>query len=345
MIRGLLILSFFCTAAGAHAAPDPSSSPYPERDQGKQMIHNLQEQGLDASWVRAVLKDARHQPKIIAAMQRPAEKVLPWYKYRQIFLKPGRVKGGIEFIKEHALIFRQVERYYGVPPAIIAAILGVETRFGQHTGNDRVLDALATLGFDYPPRAKFFYSELGKFLLLCQSEGLDARKVKGSYAGAMGMPQFIASSYGAYAVDFNHNGKRDLWNEPEDIIASVANYFSKHGWRPGEAIAAPARVGALPQEALDLSERKTRYVYADFTRAGIRAEPAPQQDFPVGLLKFRDVHGPEYWAGYNNFFVITSYNHSPLYAMAVYQLSQAIAAGMGEQLPEYMQKLQKATQQ
>lgn len=340
MIRGLLTLLIFSTATAAYSAPVP----YPERTQGQRLIENLQAQGLDAVWVHAVLADAHHQPKIIAAMQRPAEKVLPWHKYRQIFLKPERVKAGIAFINKHALIFRQVERYYGVPPAIIAAILGVETHFGRHTGNDRVLDALATLGFDYPPRAQFFYAELGKFLLLCQSEGLDPLKVKGSYAGAMGMPQFIASSYAAYAVDFNHNGKRDLWNEPADIIGSVANYFSEHGWRPGEAIAAPAYVDALPQEALELSERKTRYIYADFARAGIHVEPAPPQDFPVGLLEFSGTHGPEYWAGYNNFFVITSYNHSPLYALAVYQLSQAIAAGMGEQLPDYIQELQEASQ-
>lgn len=340
MMRGWFTTALLCAVWTAHAAP----APYDQREQGKQLIQQLQAKGLEGAWVREVLADAKFQPKIVAAMRRPAEKVLPWYKYRRIFLKPGRAEAGVAFIKKHALIFRQVEKYYGVPPAIIAAILGVETRFGQHTGNDRVLDALATLGFDYPPRSKFFYSELGKFLLLCQSEGLDAHSVKGSYAGAMGMPQFIASSYQAYAVDFNHNGKRDLWGEPADIIASVANYFSEHGWRPGEPVAAPALTGPLPLEALEPSERKTRYDYADFKRAGISVEPAPDDNVPVGLLKFTGERGPEFWAGYNNFFIITSYNHSPLYAMAVYQLSQAIEDGMGEQLPDYLQKLEEATQ-
>ncbi len=309
--------------------------PYDQREQGKQLIQRLRQQpGIDAEWLRAVLADARFQPKIVAAMQRPAEKVLPWYKYRQIFLKPGRIEGGVAFINEHAVLFKQVEKYYGVPPSIIAAIIGVETRFGQHTGNDRVLDALATLGFDYPPRAEFFYSELGHFLTLCKSEGLDARSVKGSYAGAMGMPQFISSSYQAYAVDFNGNGKRDLWREPADIIGSVANYFSAHGWQPGAAVAARAPDAAGPLAQIERSKRKTRYRYDELAAAGATAENPPPGDTQVGLLEFENAEGAQFWVGYNNFFVITSYNHSPLYAMAVYQLSQAIEAGMAKQMPE-----------
>lgn len=322
-----LLLLFATTAATGQSGPN--GTPYAERDQGKALIQHLSEQeGLDASWVRAVLNDAEYQPKIIAAMQRPAEKVLPWYKYRQIFLKQDRIDGGVAFIQKHADLFAQVEQEYGVPPAIIAAIVGVETRFGGFLGRDRVLDALVTLGFDYPPRADFFYSELGHFLKLCKSEGLDARSVVGSYAGAMGMPQFIASSYAAYAVDFNNNGKRDLWNEPSDIIGSVANYFAEHGWKPGQAIAAAAVPGSSAGADIERSKRETRYEYAELAQAGVALNPAPADATPVGLLELDYADGSRFWVGYHNFFVITSYNHSPLYAMAVYQLSQEIQKGL-----------------
>ena len=333
----LLALFFFTASASAAVSPDLSPEQrdlsYDQRAEGKQLIQKLsQEQGLDPEWVRSVLADARHQPKIIAAMQRPAEKVLPWHKYRQIFLKPGRIEGGVAFIQKHAALFKQVEKYYGVPPSIIAAIVGVETRFGQHIGNDRVLDALATLGFDYPPRAEFFYSELGHFLRLCKTEDLDARSVVGSYAGAMGMPQFISSSYQAYAVDFNQNGKRDLWNEPADIIGSVANYFSAHGWQPGGAVTARAVSSVTPPAEIERSRRETRYDYSDLAAAGIELKSAPEGSTKVGLLELEGPENPEFWVGYKNFFVITSYNHSPLYAMAVYQLSQEIEAGLAKSL-------------
>lgn len=327
-----LYLASFSAVVSSQEPSQGENKPYDKREQGKQLIERLsKEPGMDAQWLRETLADARYQPKIVAAMQRPAEKVLPWHKYRKIFIQDSRIEGGMDFIREHAMLFKQVEERYGVPPSIIAAIIGVETRFGKHTGDDRVLDALATLGFDYPPRAKFFYSELEHFLKLCKSEGLDARSVKGSYAGAMGMPQFIASSYQAYAVDFNNNGQRDLWNEPADVIGSVANYFSAHGWQPGADIAARAPRATAPLTGVLRSERKTHYRYSELAQAGAQVDSPPQDDTPVGLLEFENTQGPEFWVGYKNFFVITSYNHSPLYAMAVYQLSQAIEAGLAKQ--------------
>lgn len=310
----------------AASAQTPTDS-YADRPEAKALIAELQAQyDLDPAWVRAQLAAAERQPDILHAMRTPAEKTLAWYQYRRIFLDQKRIKGGAAFIRAHADILQRAVEQFGVPAPVIAAIIGVETRYGQITGDDRVLDALATLGFDYPPRADFFRSELGEFLALAKEENLDPQAVLGSYAGAMGMAQFIPSSYRAYTVDFNHNGQRDLWDEPADAIGSVANYLAVHGWQRGEPIILRSAADVIP-ERIELSRRETRYSYRELTQAGISTKE-PQQlpaDTPVGLVALEAETGPQYWIGLKNFFVITDYNHSPLYAMAVYQLSQAIA--------------------
>lgn len=297
---------------------------YAERPEAQVMIERLErEHGLAPERIRALLTEAENRPRILEAMRRPAERVLPWYRYRRIFLGDERVAGGVEFMREHRALLERARDEYGVSAAVIAAIIGVETRYGAHVGNDRVLDALATLGFDYPERARFFLGELEQFLILCHREGVDCTQAKGSYAGAMGWPQFIPSSYRAYAVDFDGDGRRDLWNSPADVIGSVANYLAEHGWRAGETVAVPLE-GGNP-DGLKRSRRETRHYYRDLVAAGLTApESAPSPDTEVGLVELEGENGPEYWAGLNNFFVITSYNHSRLYAMAVYQLSQAI---------------------
>src|SRR5699024_1476283 len=218
-------------------------------------LQQLDEAGVDSARARALLADAVYQPQIVEAMRSPAEFTMTWKKYRRIFLGAKRVRAGAKFIREHQAIFDRVQQRYGVPAHIIAAILGVETRYGHVLGDNRVLDALATLAFDYPPRADFFASELRHFIRLCVEEQLDCRHETGSYAGAMGWPQFMPSSYRAYAVDFNHNGRRDLWNEPADIIASIANYLSENGWHAGKRVALAARTG--PGTALDDIKRST----------------------------------------------------------------------------------------
>lgn len=288
------------------------------------MIERLErEHGLAPERIRALLANAEHRPRILEAMRRPAERVLPWHRYRRIFLGDDRIAGGVAFMREYRELLERAEDEYGVSAAVIAAIIGVETRYGANAGNDRVLDALATLGFDYPERARFFLRELEQFFILCHREGVDCGQAKGSYAGAMGWPQFIPSSYRAYAVDFDGDGRRDLWNSPADIIGSVANYLAEHGWRAGETVAVPLD-GGDPGD-LARSNRKTRHRYRDLAAAGLTAPaPAPAPDTEVGLVELEGENGPEYWAGLNNFFVITRYNHSRLYAMAVYQLSRAI---------------------
>lgn len=289
------------------------------------------EHGLEQEALRALLLDeARHQPGIIEAITTPAE-ALPWHRYRGIFLKEDRIREGAAFIDEHAGLLRRVEEEYGVDRYIITAIVGVETRYGRHRGEYRVLDALVTLAFDYPPRSAFFRRELEAFLLLAQEEGLETAEIRGSYAGAMGIPQFIASSYRHYAVDGNGNGRRNLLDSMPDAVASVANYFREHGWRRGEPVAARARVAddADPEPFLDDGMRLNTTV-GELREAGIETNADFSADARALLLELDGDNGTEYWVGLHNFRVITRYNHSPLYALAALQLAGAIEESGGQ---------------
>ena len=277
--------------------------------------------------VENILNQAKHQQAIIDAMNKPAEGK-PWHQYRPIFLTDSRIKGGVEFWNKHQDTLAKAEKQFGVPAQIIVAIIGVETRYGGYTGKYRVLDAISTLAFDYPKRSKFFSSELEQFLLLHKEEDVSITETLGSYAGAMGMPQFISSSYRAYAIDFDGDGKRDLLHSIPDIIGSVANYFAKHGWKTGEAIAEPLPEAKLVK-SLNTKSLKPSTTVADFYRNHISLFATTNQEMPVRQLELKAKKGKEYWASYWNFYVITRYNHSPLYAMAVFQLSQEIARSRG----------------
>ena len=269
-----------------------------------------------------ILAEARVQTKIIELMSRPAEKVMPWYEYREIFLTDKRINAGLDFWSEHQETLEKVRKKTGVPEEIIAGIIGVETFYGRITGNYRVIDSLATLAFEYPPRGKFFTSELEQFLLLVNEHGIDPLVVTGSYAGAMGGPQFISSSYRAYAVDGSGDQRVDLWNEWADVIASVANYFEVHGWKSGGPVMSSVD-GAVPTDAISKGTKLDRKVGA-LLEQGVKFDPLDSKNAKAMLfaLEFRD--GPGYRVGYNNFYVITRYNHSVMYATAVYQLATAI---------------------
>lgn len=265
------------------------------------------------------------QPAILERIAKPAE-AKPWHAYRKIFLTEARIQNGLAFWHEHANVLGMVQDRYGVPPEIIVGILGVETGYGQNTGGFRVLDALATLAFEYPKRADFFRKELEEFLLLCREEGTDPLQPKGSYAGAMGLPQFMPSSFRHFAADFDGDQRRDIWSNPADAIASVANYFSAHGWHRGETVAMAAAVQGDGYRQLLDSDLKPRHRLAQLQAAGVLAPPELAQDTPAKLLALEQVEGYDYWLGLHNFYVITRYNHSPLYAMAVHELGQAIKA-------------------
>ncbi|GMQ87452.1 MAG: lytic murein transglycosylase B [Gammaproteobacteria bacterium] len=275
--------------------------------------------------LETLFSKAEKREDILEAISRPAEKTKPWYEYRKIFVKPKRIEGGVKFWKENVDILERAAQQYSVDPAIIVAIIGVETRYGANTGSYRVIDALSTLAFAYPPRSKFFRSELEQFLILAREEDVNTRTAKGSYAGAMGYGQFIPSSYRNYAVDFNGDGKRDLWNSLDDIIGSVANYFHRHGWQAGEPVANKVTSSASIK-AMQVSEKLKpgKKTAGDFAREGITSTPSLPDDQPVALLELEQNDGTEHWLTSNNFYVITRYNRSPLYSMAVYQLSEAI---------------------
>ena len=282
------------------------------------VTHHFDKAELDALFDAVEIKD-----EIIKKMTTPAEG-LPWYRYRKIFMTDKRINEGLKFWQENEQVVAQVANQYGVPAEILIAIIGVETSYGQNTGNYRVIDALFTLAFAYPPRSKFFIKELESFLLICREEGLNPLEPLGSYAGAMGMPQFMPSSFIAYATDFNSNGRRDIWHDPSDVLASIGNYFAKHGWQKDQIIALPiAKNEPNKADLVDYLKPDLRIDELQSTISKIsRSVPLTTK---VKILGLKQEHGEELWATLENFYVITRYNHSPLYAMAVYQLSQALS--------------------
>lgn len=281
------------------------------------------EHGFDRAELRHLLGEARRMQNILDAISRPAEG-MPWWKYRRIFLTPERAAGGVAYWERNAATLERAQAEFGVPPEIIVAIVGVETFYGRHTGKYPVLDALYTLGFHYPKRSRFFRKELGEFLLLAREEAVDPRTPKGSYAGAMGRPQFIPSSYRAYAVDFDGDGKRDIWDNDADVIGSVANYFARHGWQAGGPITAPLSGVDGNHADMIAAGMKPSLTIGQMRAAGIAVQGELPAAAAASLVELEQPNGVEHWAGLDNFYVITRYNHSNLYAMAVYQLSREI---------------------
>jgi membrane-bound lytic murein transglycosylase B len=274
--------------------------------------------------------NASSQQSVLDAISNPAERSLTWQEYRPIFLTRERIDAGLDFFDEHRALLSQAQERFGVPAEVITAIIGVETFYGRITGSYKVLEALATLAFDYPPRAEFFLSELSEFIVLAAKEGWDTPNVKGSYAGAMGFPQFISSSYRAYAIDFDNDGKRDLFANPADIIGSVAHYLAKHGWVAEAPIAERWQVDDMYTDAV-------RWLVSDSLKPDVNVSTVRALGFDSGMLDagtqadrllsvvaLNGSQDEELWIAYQNFYAITRYNHSHLYAMAVFQLADAI---------------------
>jgi membrane-bound lytic murein transglycosylase B len=272
---------------------------------------------FDRTQLTDLFDQAQTKPKIIEAISRPPAHT-PWTKYRAVFVNPNRIRYGLIFWKKYRQALLRAERIYGVPPEIIVALIGVETIYGQQMGGYRTLDALTTLAFDYPRRAPFFRDELENYLLLASEQQFNLLDMKGSYAGAMGIPQFMPSSYRKFAIDFNGNQKIDLLNEPVDAIGSVANYLEKYGWKRGEPIAARAQTCqqccAGHEGSFDMTSQNE------------------SQDIPCRLLDFTVADGVEYWRGFKNFDVITRYNNSDYYAMSVFQLSVALKKALSPEM-------------
>ena len=273
--------------------------------------------------VKAILDQATYQEEIIAKISRPAEGTMTWGRYRKIFITEERANAGVKFWEENEAALNKVSNDSGVPVEIILGIIGVETYFGRIKGNYKVLDALYTLSFGYPKRSKFFKSELDHFLVLASEENLDAENIKGSYAGAMGYSQFMPSSYRAYAKSFEQDGTRDLMESPEDAIASVANYLKVHRWEKGQPITTKA---TKTREITKLNKQvlRPKNKVSDYTAIGFESSNALDANLPATMVLLENETETEYWFGMYNFYVITRYNHSKLYAMAVFQLSESI---------------------
>ena len=287
----------------------------------------------DRETLRDVLGQAEMKRSIIEKISKPAEKTLSWAEYRPIFMTRERVTAGAVFWQENREALEDISERSGVPIEILVGIIGVETYFGRITGGHRVLDALTTLTFYYPPRSDFFRGELEHFLLLVREEDMLATDAVGSYAGAMGRPQFMPSSYRAYAVDSTGDGKRDIWNNWKDVAGSIANYFNAHGWKSGQEITARATIGSRWSGPFPENVLKPRETVGSLSDKGVMFATSLPGDSPGQLLMLEGADGDEHWVGFHNFFVITRYNHSVMYALAVHQLGQEIALNVSRAAP------------
>ncbi|PCJ32623.1 MAG: lytic murein transglycosylase B [Gammaproteobacteria bacterium] len=284
------------------------------------------EHDFDSQELTSIFSEVKVKQSILKAISRPAEKSMPWHKYRKIFMQKKRMDDGAEFWRKHQTALTDAETKYGVPAEVIIAILGVETRYGGNVGSYRVIDALSTLAFRYPKRSKFFRSELKHFLLLTREEKLSPLNPIGSYAGAMGLGQFMPSSYREYAVDFDNDGKRDIWTNRVDAIGSIANYLKRHGWVANESIVHQATLeGTIPTELLAKGYKPT-LTRSALTAAKVSLASLPEGDDKIALFSLTQMEGESYWLARQNFYSITRYNHSRMYAMAVKQLADGIRA-------------------
>ena len=320
----IFVLSFVLTNAFAASKAVKLADDFSQSISLKEFIDEMvSEHGFDKKELDELFKHAKLQRTILEAIARPAEGK-EWHEYRPIFLTQSRIDGGVVFWNDNKAPLTKARKIYGVNEEVIVAIIGVESRYGKHTGRYTVLDALSTLAFAYPPRSKFFTSELKHFLLMSREEKMDPLELKGSYAGAMGYPQFIPSSYRSYAIDFDGDGTRDLWTNTTDIIGSVANYFKRHGWVEGQPIAHKVDVTGIKYKTLFSNKMKPKFTVEEMRLAGVIFPDDVPGNLKGSLVELQGADGPEYWAIWQNFYVISRYNHSVLYSLAVFQLSNKI---------------------
>jgi membrane-bound lytic murein transglycosylase B len=323
-LRLLLLLAAILLPAGtvsAHAAQTLS----PEVESFIQEMvekHRFREASL-----RRLFAKVEPNQAIISAISTPLT-ARPWHEFRTRYVDDARINGGVKFWREHAATLEKARAKFGVPEEIIVATIGVETIYGRNVGNHRVLEALATLAFSYPPRAKLFRSELEQYLLLAREAKVDGMSMKGSYAGAIGIPQFLPSSYRRYAVDFDGDGKRDLVKSTADAIGSVANYYKSHGWRAGEAIAVPTEVDPRGADALVGMGIRPRIKVGELKQLGVTPAAPLDDGAAAAVFVVQAQDGPRYWLGLNNFHVITRYNPSVNYALAVHELARELRAAV-----------------
>jgi membrane-bound lytic murein transglycosylase B len=280
--------------------------------------------GFDGSALTTLFSRVESRPAIVEAMSRPAEKTMTWPDYRARFITDRRITRGRDVAREQAAALDQAAASSGVPTAVLLGIVGVETFYGEITGKHRVIDALSTLAFDYPPRSKYFRGELEQFLLMSREEALDPLAPLGSYAGAMGIPQFMPTSFRSFAVDGSGDGRRDLWGNWSDVFSSVGNYLKVHGWRTGEPIVVPAEVDGAELDGLETRKLDLSTTVGELRRRGVRFDTGLSEDAPAVLVELQGNDGPQYRVGFTNFYAITRYNRSAMYASAVADLAEAV---------------------
>jgi membrane-bound lytic murein transglycosylase B len=310
-----------CLSANTLSANAENYATYPEvKSFIKEMVrkHKFSEPALTA-----VFAEVQKQQSILDAMNRPVERVMEWRDYRKIFMTEQRIGGGKKFLQDNQATLAKAEARWGVPPEIVTAILGVETRYGEVRGNYRLVESLSTLAFDYPRRGAFFKGELEQLLLLSREQGFEPLAMKGSYAGAMGYGQFMPSSYRHFALDFDGDGRADLLDNVEDAIGSIAHYFAKHGWQKGEGVAWQVYPKKTPTSAQLPGKQKPVQTVAELASLGLDTRGLGGKT-RVRLIAEEGEAGREYWLARHNFYVITRYNHSDMYALAVHELSEAI---------------------
>lgn len=326
-LAALLAAFFLLSAAFPAGSAPPSPKPYGKREDVRAFVREMVERHafVDRELV-FLFSRARREPAILAAITPPKDaKGRSWQLYRARFITDARIAEGAEFWRRNAAALQRAAQEHGVPEEIIVAIIGVETVYGRQMGSWRVIDALSTLAFDYPPRAEFFRGELEQYLLFAREQGLDVFSVKGSYAGAIGIPQFMPGSYRRYAVDFDGSGEADLRASPADAIGSVANFLEKHGWKRGERVLLPARIAGDAHRPLIEAGIEPKTSLAELKRYGVETRTDLALETPVALIELESPGAPaEYRLGLRNFYVLTRYNRSALYASAVYDLAQEI---------------------
>jgi len=317
-VCGLLFFaSTFCSASASETTLRPEVETFIEEMAVKH--------GFDRRSLQALFRQAQPRPAVIRAISTPGT-ARPWYEFRAIYIDERRIAGGIEFWRRNAEALARAHRDYGVPEEIIVATIGVETVYGRNIGRFKVLEALSMLAFDYLPRAPLFRAELEEFLLLARETGFDARAIRGSYAGAMGIPQFLPSSYRKYAVDFDRDGRADLWDSPADAIGSVANYYRSFGWQSGAPVVVQARVEGDAVETVLAEGIKPHIRIAELKDRGVVPVSAVEEDAMAALVRVEVENGPAYWLGLQNFYVITRYNRSVNYALVVHELARELRA-------------------
>jgi membrane-bound lytic murein transglycosylase B len=328
MLTGFTRFLRVATVALALTASGTVAADYSENARATAFVQKVvAKHGWDKAEITALLAQAQKQESVIKAIERPAESK-SWAQYQDIFLIPKRIEGGVEFWNKHAKTLARAEQQFGVPAQIIVAILGVETLYGERMGTYRVIDTLVTQAFEFPAdswRARFGAEQLESLILLAKEQKFNPLELEGSYAGAMGYGQFIPTSYRAYAVDFDGDGIDDIWHNPVDAIGSIANYLKENGWRGGEDITVPAAVAAKADPAVVNRALKADSTITELEQKGYTATIKVQQQ-PAGVVELEGKNGQEFWLGLANYFVITTYNRSRLYAMAVYQLSEKIVS-------------------